>query len=188
MSIIDRAVDRIKMMLVKALITAVVDTEQIQLVKLSGLSGEHQDGVERLQNYGLTSNPPVGSEAVVAYLGGNRDHGVVIVCDSGTWRVTGLVSGEVAIYSQFGQKILLKEDSSVEITASGGVSVGAGSDSVAMAVKVELMWTTLLTALKAWTGTKTPDGGVALAAALVTAFSTAGLDPPNVASTNLKAD
>ena len=184
MSIIDRTVDRVKMMLVKALVTAVNDTGQIQLVKLSGLSGEHQDGVERLQSYGLTSNPPSGSEAVVAYLGGNRDHGVVIVCDNGAFRVTGLASGEVSIWSQYEQQILLKADGSVEITAPAGVSVGTGSDSVAMAAKVDALWNAFYTMFSAWTPVA-QDGGAALKTAFTAAFSS---PPASVASTNLKAD
>ena len=77
---------------------------------------------------------------------------------------------------------------SIHLKADGSVVVGDGSDFAAMATKVQALWTCLFTALKAWTGSKTPDGGVALAAALVTAFTSAALDPPNVASQNLKAD
>ena len=182
-----RISDRIKASISKALIKAVTDSNDIQLVKVPGLSGETQDGLERIQNYGMTSNPPNDSEAVVAAVGGSRDHCVVIACDSGQYRVTSLERGEVAYYSQHGQTILLKTDGSVEITAPGGVDVGSGSDSAAMAAKVNAKFEALVTSIENATTTAT-DGGAAFKAALVTALNMAFEAIGDVDSTNLRAD
>ena len=110
MAAIKKLVSRVEMMLAKAIVKAVIDTDEIQLVKLSVLAGETQDGIERLQNYGFSSVPPIGSEAFVAYLNGNRDHGVVIVCDNGEFRPVGLKDGEAIAYTKYGQTYLLDEN------------------------------------------------------------------------------
>lgn len=119
---------RLEMMLVKAMIEGVDDSQPLQLVKISALADETQDGMERLQNYGLSSVPTVGSEAFAAYLNGNRDHGVVVVCDSGEHRPTQLKRGEVTVYSQHGQSILLKEDGTVEINGATDITLNGDTD------------------------------------------------------------
>jgi phage baseplate assembly protein V len=184
MSTIDRIGHRVNGLLVKGLIKGVTDSGDLQLVKIETLSGEVQGGIERLQPYGITTSPPIGSEVVAGHLNGNKDHGVVLVADSGAYRVTGLGAGEVAIYSQHGQKILLKTGGAVEITAPGGVSVGAGSDAVALAAKVDVLWATFYSMFSTWVPAP-QDGGSALKAAFTAAFAS---PPASVASTNLKAD
>ena len=115
--------NRIFMLFGKALINTVDDTTAIQLVKISGLADEVQDKIERVQNFGFTSNPPEGSESLVACIGGNRDHTVVIASDSSEHRKKNLKPGETAVYDKNGNYIYLKEDGSVEISASGGVVI-----------------------------------------------------------------
>ena len=126
MSMLERVKNRVNMMLGKALLAAVDDAGDIQLVKVAGLAGETQDGIERLQDYGLSSSPPKNSEALVVYLTGNRDHGVVIVCDSGEYRVNQLESGEVVLYSKFGQTILL--DKNGDTVFNGGTDYAVAFD------------------------------------------------------------
>jgi phage baseplate assembly protein V len=110
---IERIANRVKQYLGLARIDSVSDANELQLVKITGLADEEQSNLERIQDYGITSNPPVGSEAVVLYVGGNKDHGVVIKTDSGEFRIQPLESGEVCIYSQHGQKILLDENGDI---------------------------------------------------------------------------
>lgn len=115
---ISEIINKIKAGIGKALIDAVNDDGAIQLVKIQLMENEIQDGVERIQNYGMTSNPPAGSECVPVFVGGSRDHGVAVAVDCGAWRVTGLASGEVCIYSKFGQKILLKSNGEILFTTT----------------------------------------------------------------------
>jgi len=126
MSILNKLVSRVEMMLAKAVIKAVNDTDDIQLVKISILAGETQDGVERLQNYGFSSVPPNGSEAFVGYLNGNRDHGVVLVVDNGEHRPRNLKDGESVFYSKHGQTVLLNENG--EYVFEGGTDFGVKFD------------------------------------------------------------
>lgn len=183
--LIKKAIDRIEMLFVKALIEKVFDDNEIQLVKVAGLADELQDGIERLQNYGMSSVPPEGSEALVAYLNGNRDHGVVIVCDNGEFRQVDLKDGEVVVYSKHGQAMLLDETGNIRATLPGTFFVGNGSDFVAMATKTKAAFDAIEQVCTAFIPPGTPDGGAALAAAISGALLGIGTD---VASTNLKAD
>jgi phage baseplate assembly protein V len=110
MSVLSKLVHRIEMLLVKALVSVVDDTNDIQLVKFTSLADDTEDGIERLQNYGMSSVPPKGGEMMVGYLNGNRDHGVVLVIDSGVYRPRGLNDGEAVFYSLHGQTVLLDEN------------------------------------------------------------------------------
>lgn len=118
MKILERLQDRIMSMVGKAIIASVNDTTDLQTIKITGLADEVQDDVERLQNFGFTSNPPKKSEAIVLYIGGNRDHPVAITVDSSRERMKGLESGESAMYSSFDNHIHLKSDGSIVVSGS----------------------------------------------------------------------
>jgi len=182
--LIKKLVNRVELLVGKALIKAVKDNDEIQLVKISGLAGEVQDDVERLQAYGLTTNPPIDSEAVVVYLNGNRDHGVVIMTDSGQYRLKPLATGEVALYSQHGQVLLLKDDGNIQAIMNTFL-VGNGANFVALANQVKAVMDAIETTCTTFTPPGTPDGGAALASAIAGAISGLALD---YASSNLKAD
>lgn len=60
--------------------------------------------------------PLPGAEALAAFIGGNRDHGIVIAVDDRRYRLRGLEGGEVAIYTDEGDKIVLKRGNKIEVT------------------------------------------------------------------------
>jgi phage baseplate assembly protein V len=107
---------RISLMLGRALLTAVSDANQRQLVQLAALAGEVKSDVERVQEYGFTSHPLPGAQVLFVSMGGNRDHPVAISVDDPRYRVKDLSAGEVAIYTDEGDKIVLKRGNTVEIT------------------------------------------------------------------------
>ena len=95
-------------------ITLVVSSEPIQRVQLSGLADETLQDLEHLQEFGFTSNPPEGTEAVVIPLGGNSSHGVLVATQHGSFRIKNLKPGETAIYSNEGAKIVIKQGKIIE--------------------------------------------------------------------------
>lgn len=99
---------RVRLMITRAVLSAISDAAGIQLVQVKLLDSEVRDGVERFQNYGYTSVPHAGAEGVMACVSGNRDHGVVIVMDDRRYRLKGLQSGEVAMYDDLGQVVHFK--------------------------------------------------------------------------------
>jgi phage baseplate assembly protein V len=115
---------RIMLMVSRVVIAAVNDSLKLQAVKMSLLDGEVADTVERFQQYGLTSNPKTGAEGIAVFVGGNRDHGVVIAVDDRRYRLKNLAEGEVAIYTDEGDKIHLKRGRKIEITAGASAAPG----------------------------------------------------------------
>lgn len=98
-------------MIAKAILDAdAKDSSKMQQLKLRIRKGEVRDAIERLQEYGLTSVPFAGAEAVCLFVGGDRDHPLVIAVDDRRYRLKGLAGGEVALYDDLGQVIHLKRD------------------------------------------------------------------------------
>src|SRR4051812_440880 len=73
---------RVQNLVARAVVTQVDDTKKLQLLQLAVLDGETRDLCERFQEYGYTANPPVNSEAVVIFVGGSREHPLVVGVDS----------------------------------------------------------------------------------------------------------
>ncbi|WP_300656121.1 phage baseplate assembly protein, partial [Pseudomonas sp.] len=59
--------------------------------------------------------PHVGAEALVLAVGGHRAHSVVIACADRRYRLTTLEDGEVALYSDEGDKVHLKRGRVIEV-------------------------------------------------------------------------
>jgi len=107
---------RVMNMTCRGVVSSSDDGEGVQQTQLSLLHEEGKVAVERFQNYGFSGNAPVESEALVVFIGGGRDHGVVVAVDDRQSRFTGLAPGEVAIYTNEGDSIVLKRGNTVEIT------------------------------------------------------------------------
>ena len=109
---------RVQLMIGRAILSAISDAGKIQTAQAQLLADEVQDDVERIQEYGFASVPLPGAEGVVVFVGGNRDHGLLIATDDRRYRLVGLEAGEVALYDDLGQK--------VHLTRSGIVIDGGG--------------------------------------------------------------
>lgn len=87
--------------------------------------GEVLDNVEHLEPYGLTSRPLPGAEVASASLGGDRNRSVVLIAADRRYRKRNLVAGEVAIYTDEGDYILLSRGRIVQVVAGTRVRVTA---------------------------------------------------------------
>lgn len=112
----------VKMVFGRGVIRAVKDTGARQQAQIEMLKDEVIDDVEHMQNYGFTSHP-TGGDCAVAFNGGNREQGIVLVIDDRRYRIP-LLAGEVAMYDDLGNKIELLRDM-VKITAVQHVEVMA---------------------------------------------------------------
>ena len=97
---------RVMMTIARALIESIQDTSDIQVAKVSLLKDEIRE-MERMQNFGFTSNPPPESEAICIFVQGNREHGIVISTENRSKRLKNLAQGEAAIYRDENHKIHL---------------------------------------------------------------------------------
>lgn len=114
--------NRIRNMVARAVINLINDAQKMQVAQVDLLADETQDDVERYQNYGFTSVPFSGAEGVVLSVGGTRSHAILIAVDDRRYRLTGLPSGEVAVYDDRGQVVHLKRDG-IEIRSPDEVVV-----------------------------------------------------------------
>lgn len=115
----------IRMSVGRAVINLVNDGLKVQELQITLLADETRGGVERFQEYGLTSNPHPGAEAVMVCIGGARDHGIVIAVEDRRYRLKGLAAGEVAIYDDQGQAVHLKRGKQIHVYGCDDVTVDA---------------------------------------------------------------
>ncbi len=127
---------RLSSLVSRAVVSLVNDSLKLQGVQIQVLAGETLDNVERFQEYGFTSVPLAGAEAVLLCVGGFRDHPLIVAIDDRRYRKKGLVAGEVALYTDEGDVILFKRGRTIEITAGTKVKVTAPDVEVIAATKV----------------------------------------------------
>lgn len=111
-------VKRIRLAMGRGVIRLVNDATKVQLMQVGLLANETRSNVERFQEYGFTSVPHEGAQAACIFMGGNRDHGIVIATEDGRYRLKELSPGEVALYTDEGDKIVLKRGRVIEIDTS----------------------------------------------------------------------
>lgn len=166
---------RIMTMVRRLTVSGSNDALGLQRLQIETLAGVTQDGVERVQNYGFTSRPKKGAEGVVLYLGGNSDHGVVIAVDDMRYRVK-VEEGEVAIYTDEGDKIHFKRGNKIDIT-TGTLTINASAK-----VNVNGATEVNVNTVKA-TVTASGDATITAANATITAQTKADIMAPAVSIT-----
>lgn len=120
---------RVKLLAQRAVVRSSDDARKAQTLDLAVLSRESLSRVERFAHFGLTSRPPAGAEVLVLSLGGNRDHPVVVADEDRRHRPVGqLAEGETCLYATGGVRIFLRADGTVEVLASGGVTISGSLD------------------------------------------------------------
>jgi len=110
---IGRALGRIRLAL-RVVLGNVNSAPGVQLADGSGLAGEEIKAAELMQHYGLTSRPPAGTQGVAIPLGGKTSHAVIVATEHASYRLLALETGEVALYTDEGAKIVLKRGKIIE--------------------------------------------------------------------------
>ena len=129
---------RVMLTIGRAVLTLIDDAGGIQRVQLTALEGETLDRVERFMEYGFTSHPHPGAEAVLAAVAGDRAHGLIVAVEDRRYRLAGLAGGEVALHDDLGQRIHLTR-SGIVIDTPGNLTVAAGGDiAITAAGRIEI--------------------------------------------------
>lgn len=107
---------RSALMFGRGIITNVDDSGALQTNDIELLAGELRSQIETLKHYGFTYVVPEGvSEHLTAFMGGNRDHGVVIATQHRASRPKDLARGEVMLYTDEGDFLRFKRDNTIEL-------------------------------------------------------------------------
>jgi phage baseplate assembly protein V len=117
--------NRVMMLIGRAVLEAVKDSTGIQSMRLSLLKNEVRDNVERFQEFGMTSTPLPGAEAVVIFPFGNREHGLVIAIDDRRSRPKDIPPGGAALYSADATTKELKQV--LKVLPDGTIEIGKGT-------------------------------------------------------------
>lgn len=113
----ERAIWRaLQNMLGRAVVTGVEAAGRLQLLQVRLTADEDKDGIEHMEPYGYTARPHPGAEGMAVFLDGDRSHGVVIVVGDRRYRLRGLQAGEVALYTDEGDTLVLKRGRVAELT------------------------------------------------------------------------
>ncbi len=128
--------NKVQLMIGRAIIAAAKDDGKINSLQIKALAGESFDQIRRFQDFGFTSMPPVGTEAVILAMGGNRENLVVVATDHRASRTTGLLPGESAIYTDDGTVMKFKKSGNVELTTATKVLITCPLSEITGNVKI----------------------------------------------------
>ena len=116
---------KVMLMVGRAILTAVGDGGGVQRVQAALLADESHDDAERIQEYGFSSVPLSGAEAVMVFPAGCRDHGLVVATDDRRYRKKGLQPGEVCLYTDEGDSMIFQRGKILHIEVGSEVRIVA---------------------------------------------------------------
>jgi len=132
------------MLIGRSRVTLVNDSGKVQMMQLKLSAIELRDDTPRLAEFGIASNPPIGSDAVAVFIGGDRSNGVVIATGHQQSRPTGLAPGETKIYCQDGKFIYFTASGGIVIEANGQAVTVSNSTSVTINASTQVIMNTPL--------------------------------------------
>ena len=121
---LDRLYRRVMMMVAPVKITATDDDGPIHKaqVEING-TPEVIDDMAVMQFYGITAHCPVNSDATALFVSGQRSNAVIVGTNNQKFRLRGLKSGEVALYTDKGDSIKISDGRIIEVTAHEQVKI-----------------------------------------------------------------
>lgn len=111
-----------------AVILAIDDTTKLQSLQVSALADEVMSLRERFQEYGFTSRPHPGAEAIMVSLGGNRTNTVIIAVDDRRYRLKLDNAGDVAVYSSGENYLVMRANGDIDCRAPGDARIAIEGD------------------------------------------------------------
>lgn len=112
--------DSINGQLIRVTVTGVDDSGPQQLVTGQGIDGLTIGEAVRLQHFGATGVPPVGSEGVMLISGGRFDRPHFLGLEHPDHRPTGSPSGTKVLYDDQGNVIRLFGEEGIQLEAKNG--------------------------------------------------------------------
>ena len=137
-------------------ITASKNDDQLRELQVQLQDNYVQDELEHLEPYGFSSEPHCDkqTDAMVAFLGNQRGHGIVLSVTDRRYRITQMKTGEVCIYDDKKRHVYLKQDgieidgadspitvkttNSVTINAAANINLNASANVSIKATQISL--------------------------------------------------
>lgn len=118
---------RDRALLRRGIISGVDDTGAAQRIDFKGIFGLIRKGVETWQQFGFTSNPPIGAECVQIQVNGDPANPIVIIAFDRRYRITGLQPGESLMFNMLGDFVKLDQNRNATIQTGGNVNITAAT-------------------------------------------------------------
>lgn len=147
-------VRRLRTLATRGVVKLVDPSTLMQQLQVAALGDELLDSIEHWEPYGFTSNPNSGAEALLLSLGADRDHTVAVNVADRRFRLKGMASGEVAVYTDEGDVIHFQRGNELLVDTMGKLTANAGSSATVTAPTVTVNGNTTIN------GTLTVSGAV----------------------------
>lgn len=146
--------NRVRLIVSRGVVGLVDDSFKMQALQVELHEEEIHDGVERFEDYGITSHPFKDAEVLYLSVGGNRSAGVVVRVADRRHRPKDMAEGDMCLYTDKGERVYLNRlDDIVHLGAK------SAADFVALAAKTD----SRLDALESFAGSHDhPAGGTLL--------------------------
>lgn len=117
--VLQRMMHRIQLATGWGRVTLSDDSKTAQLLQVKLNDSETRDDTPRIAEFGFTSRPPLGSDVLIVFLGGDRSKGVVVATAHQASRPTNLLEGEAMVYDFWGKSIYLTKSGGIIVDAKG---------------------------------------------------------------------
>ncbi|MGH1429750.1 MAG: phage baseplate assembly protein domain-containing protein [Neptuniibacter sp.] len=117
MSEFSRLLRKVRRINQRGLLRRVAYANKTRFMQLQVEGAEPLDAIEHLEPFGFTSHPVPGAEGIVLAFNGNGSHSVVFCVGDRRYRLE-VSEGEAAIYNRHGDKVHIKDDRTIDVTAA----------------------------------------------------------------------
>lgn len=114
---IDRALKQMRPAF-RGVVSLINTSGHVAITQIRGVAGEVLNNVPLFQQFGFTSALPDNTDVIVLPLFGRSGLSLIIASEHGKYRLKGLVKGETAIYSAFGDYVYIKQGRIIEVKAA----------------------------------------------------------------------
>lgn len=94
------------------------DTKNIQQMAVQGVAGEQFNRVQRWEQFGISSLPPAGSDALIMSMNGSRDSAQILAVENQSMRPRNSPGGSTTVYDAAGTTIVLDGAGKLTINAN----------------------------------------------------------------------
>jgi len=128
---VDSYIAKMKSMLLRGVVQRVNESTLMRELQLKILADDDDDGVEHYDPFGFSARPVEpnaagAAEAIVAALGADPSHNVVLVVADRRFRPTDLEEGEVVLYDDGGAYVKLSKSVFTDLAGQKGVAIKGG--------------------------------------------------------------
>lgn len=107
---------RMSAMVGRCILASLDSSAGVQSAQVTLFADEEMKGVEYLEPYGFTSQPLAGAEGLALNVASQRGACVVVALGNRAFRLKGLKGGEVALYTDEGDKLVFEREHTVRLT------------------------------------------------------------------------